>query len=803
MNVEKHARQPVTSLPRRLGMNRFAILVVTVVTLFVSSMAAGGHVLHASDQEVSGRRPRRVRVAWLNVPRSVAAGEAVELRLSLAADRKLDDAELISKQGDALVTLDVVARQPGRLPVAEIRRHNGVPTLFVNGRPNAGMTYMTYDREATKHFASFGKIGVNLASFSATSDLSFFNLAPPTWLAPDKFDYSAFDKRIAEVLEANPSAYVFPRVYMSAPEWWSEANPDELVRQHDGSVWNPARPVGSWASEKWRADAGMALRRFIRHVRTSPYADRVLGYHMACGYTEEWFWWGFWEGDFLDYSEPNRRRFGQWLRRKYAGSDLGDVSIPTKQQRTTADLGFLRLPDKSRRLIDFNAYHNDLVADTIEHFARIVKEEVGGTQLCGVFYGYIFELNASPEGGHNALARLLRSEDVDFLTAPSSYAFRPVGSGYSTFMSTTESIKLHGKLWFDENDYRTHRVKDGRNLGTTNLPDTIQVQRRELANVLCHGTGMWWFDMGGGWYDEPEVMTAIGQMNRIAERSAAFDRSSVAEVALVIDAESTYYTLDRPIMGNLAVNRQRLGLGHMGAPFDAILLDDLEQARPYKLYVFANAYHLSPEDRRTIERRVKAEGRTALWVYTAGAVDPEGTEPVTGIRLTHDRTAAPLQVAITNTGDPITHRLKAGASWGAAEAVAPVFYCDDPSATVLGSLKGVGKAGLAVRRFEEWTSVWCAAPDMPSWLLREIARDAGVHIYSEHDEALYANRSFIGIHSHGAGPRRLRFPQAVDLYDVFGDKQAARQVREFGVELPASTTAFYFLGTAEQWQRAE
>ena len=84
-----------------------------------------------------------------------------------------------------------------------------------------------------------------------------------------------------------------------------------------------------------------------------------------------------------------------------------------------------------------------------------------------------------------------------------------------------------------------------------------------------------------------------------------------------------------------------------------------------------------------------------------------------------------------------------------------------------------------------------------------IARDAGVHIYSEHDDALYANRSFIGIHSHGAGPRRLRFPRIVDLYDLFGDKQAARQVGEFGVELPANTTAFYFLGTAEEWQRAE
>ena len=535
----------------------------------------------------------------------------------------------------------------------------------------------------------------------------------------------------------------------------------------------------------------------------------MIGYHIACGHTEEWFWWGFWARDFLDYSEPNRRRFGQWLQRKYGGApaSVGEVRIPTKQERTTADLGCLRDPGKSQRVVDFNDYHSDLVVDTIEHFARLVKHETQGRQLCGVFYGYIFELNGSPEGGHNALARLLRCGDVDFLTAPSSYNFRQPGSGYSVFMAATESIKLHGKLWFDENDYRTHLLKPSRRGQTKDLAETVQVQRRELANVLCHGTGKWWFDMGGGWYDEPPLMEAIGQMNRIAERSIQFDRSSIAEVALVVDERSMSYTQDRCPLGRLALTRQRLGFGHMGAPYDTILLDDLELARPYKVYVFVNAYHVSPEQREAIERRVKCEGRTAVWVYAPGVVreslSTAGVESLTGIRVAYEDRGAAMKIAISNVADPITRRLKPGASWGAADAIAPIFYSEEPAATVLGNLQGIDKPGLVVRRFGDWTSVYSAAPNLPSWLLREIARAAGVHVFSERDEALYANRSFLGIHTHRAGARRLRFPQPTAVYDLFAEKQLAAQATELLVDLPQHTTALFFLGTEKQWRQAQ
>ena len=122
------------------------------------------------------------------------------------------------------------------------------------------------------------------------------------------------------------------------------------------------------------------------------------------------------------------------------------------------------------------------------------------------------------DAGHLALERLLHCPDVDFLTAPSSYGFRPVGTGCSAFMSLTEAIKLHGKLWFNENDYRTHLVPQKKGVfdyvDLKNLDESVAVQKRELAHTICLGTGMWWFDMGGGWYDTPEFMAGMWSARR-------------------------------------------------------------------------------------------------------------------------------------------------------------------------------------------------------------------------------------------------------------------------------------------------
>ncbi len=92
-----------------------------------------------------------------------------------------------------------------------------------------------------------------------------------------------------------------------------------------------------------------------------------------------------------------------------------------------------------------------------------------------------------------------------------------------------------------------------------------------------------------------------------------------------------------------------------------------------------------------------------------------------------------------------------------------------------------------------------AAPKLPDWLLRAIASKAGVHIYNAQDDAMYVNKSFIGIHTPKAGTRTLRVPNPVSLFDVYHRKVIAEGVTEVALDLPARHTGLYFLGTGRQW----
>ncbi|MBI1851299.1 MAG: beta-galactosidase [Planctomycetes bacterium] len=435
---------------------------------------------------------------------------------------------------------------------AEIRTLGGTPTLFVAGEPHPGLAYMTFDPDRGC-YADFARAGIDLVSFSTTGDFHLYGLAEPTWLAPGVYDYSPLDRRVARILSQHPKAWLLPRVFVGSPPWWDEANPGELIRYADGSTRKPLHEdarkmtVASFSSTAWRRDAGEALARLVRYLRHCDYADRIVGIHLASAETEEWFYCGTYQGFFSDYSEPHRRAFVDWLRARYGDETrlaeawgravrFDEVVVPTEEKRRARECFSLRDPRAARDVIDYTIFRGEDVASAIAHFARIVKAESAGELLCGTFYGYLMELSLHPNGlhlgGHGGLGALLRSPDVDFLSSPTSYFNRQARGGETHFMSISDSIRLHGKLWFNENDVRTHLLPGNAGYGrTTTLEETITVQRREFAHSLSRGAGMWWFDMTGGWYAEPAVMAEIERLGAIARESLVAAASPAALAA--------------------------------------------------------------------------------------------------------------------------------------------------------------------------------------------------------------------------------------------------------------------------------
>jgi hypothetical protein len=771
--------------------------------------ATGFVYLVSGGAPVAQREWAIPHAAWASGRPSAGSGQAVTLgpvRLKVprfAAGARLavwagaDQTDFRGKEGDVVGEIEVAASEPPKPVRAQVRAHRGAPAIFVNGKPSFAMAYLwgllpRYHREM------------------AQAGIHVYN--DPTPLGDERegvFDYTGVDAVFARILQADPDAYFIPRIGVTAQWWWQAKHPQELCLFADGG-----RGPQSFASERWRRDSGDHLRRYIEHVRSSPFADRVLGFHICTGGTGEWQAWGLWDGERGDYSEPMQQAFRRWARTRYATErDLRDawgdnnmtfdsVVIPTPEQRASADVGLFRDPARSRYASDFYEFYADVAADAILHFARVAREASHGESLVGFFYGYLTQHGPLEQDSHHlGLARVLASPAVDFLCSPAMYTGRGPG-GTSTFMSAIASVKLHGKLWFDEADLRTYLAPKDDPFGRADtLDDSLATLTREFGHVLSESTAMWWFDMTGGWFSEPHILAALKRMREIADRSLTMDRSSAAEIAVFVDDKSFFYCRPRGVLESPLIVEQVAALPRIGAPYDTYLLSDL--ARPdfpgYKLYVFLNAFAPSAAERRAINETVKRGGKVALWVYAPGFVGDDGLslrgiQELTGIQAAMDNEERE-QVISLDALAPLVAEL-GNATSGTTHELAPRFFADDPDAAVAGRYAD-GKPALVIKPMGAWTSIYHAAPYVNPAVIRGAARLAGAHIYSDSGDALYANHQFVCLHANEGGRKTIRLPRPAQVVDCMTGQVLARAAREITLDLPQRRSVLLYYGRAD------
>jgi len=773
----------------------------------------------ALPSPLTGARPgQRVSVsdAEVAVPLFAAGGRhAVVLQLGEAR---------VEREGQRLdegvCAVDIVPRKPGSV-TSSVKPHRGVPTLFINGRPHNGMAYAAYG-PSVKVFRDFTEAGVDLYSFSATPTEAGYGLSRTAWTAPDAYDFSQLDERAMMVLEANPQAYIFPRLYLHAPKWWSEQHPDDLVRYDPGDgkpvpfIHSGGKLTPSWASEAWRRDTIAGLRHLIAHVEASPYADRVVGYHLASGSTEEWMMWGANERQWVGYSPANVARFRQWLTARYRtdaalrkawGNEavtLATATIPLKAQRAAAQLGSLRRPEHEQAVIDFYLYHSDLVADTIAVLAKAVKDATKRRLIVGVFYGYVLQLcgeQRQQNAGHLALGKVLACPDVDFLCSPTSYAFRQVGgAGTSHFMSLLGSVQLHGKLWFNENDIRTSLApgKVGGWGKPADIAGDLLQQDKELANALVNGAAQWWFDVGRNRYDAPALMRRIGELTRTASAARPLDHSPADEMALVVDERSLCHLRVGDRLGRELLLGQLPELHRAGAPVGHYLASDLARLRRHKLLIFPTSLAPSAADRKALDA-LKGDGRVLVFLYAPGLyrdgkLDESAMTDLTGIQLKLATEPTRLRVTL-RPGHALTKGIE-GTHYGPDRPVSPVCVADDPQAIVLGTLPD-GRPGLVVKKHAGWTAVHSAAPLLPAALIRRIAESAGVHLYIDTPDVVWACRDLLAVSAHQPGTRTIRLPRKATVHDLYKAGTLAAGAESFKADFLAKQTRVFALDAGE------
>ncbi|MBU0478572.1 beta-galactosidase [bacterium] len=549
----------------------------------------------------------------------------------------------------------------------------GFPAFIINEKPYPAIYYLNpysgpFSSCGERQIENFKKAGVHIYELIV--------ILKKTWLSPGEYDFTASDNEMRRIISIDPQAFILFSLSLEPPDWWMDKHPDEWIGYATGPVVPAADESGrakraSLASKVWREEVGQVLRDWIKHLEGTQWGKRIISCETRYGGTSEWYYYGQ-RWDMPDTGKAMTQKFREWLRKKYGSVSLlkkawGDpavnfenATIPDKKERLTNSLLVFKDPHKECKVLDYYHCHDEVIAEDILYFGKIVKEETNQRVLYGVYYGYLFGMCMyPPEFGHGAQEKVLSSPLVDYFISPSVYKKRMMG-GDGQLRHSVESMRLHGKLSIQDADIRTH-IASKDFCWAANLTESIAKIRRQFCHSLAWGVAFMWADFGreprGGWYDDPIIMENIARMQEIAQESLELNRGSVSEVALIYDLESLYYLEHGQYprtFTSILTTEIHSELFKCGIPFDVILLNDLgkKELPDYKVYIFLNCFVLTQEQRLCIEKVTKRNDKVILWLYAPGFIDEEGASDenissLIGMKVKSIREKAPQVIEIS------------------------------------------------------------------------------------------------------------------------------------------------------------
>jgi hypothetical protein len=123
----------------------------------------------------------------------------------------------------------------------------------------------------------------------------------------------------------------------------------------------------------------------------------------------------------------------------------------------------------------------------------------------------------------------------------------------------------------------------------------------------------------------------------------------------------------------------------------------------------------------------------------------------------------------------------------------PVVYPEDPDATVLAYFLDSKLPALAVKEQDGYTGIYCGSKYLSCDVIKEIARFAGCHIYSETDDVVYVNPNYITIHAASSGTKTICLPEKRTVMDAYNGTLYGENADMFRVELLKGETKMFRL----------
>jgi len=652
----------------------------------------------------------------------------------------------------------------------------------VDGAPHTGLAFWHAPiPSGGEEWQEFARCGVH-----------FFQLDVSAWSDP-----ADWDERLSHAIEADPVARIWLRVSTTPPQAWLDAHPDHIQVHYDEKNGDTIRKFVAYASALWREEASAHLARLVDFMEAN-YADRVWAYNIHSGDCGEWAY--SWRPVLSGYAPVQVAAWRAWLCDRYtdtaslqtawgdAAANFADAEPPGWSERTRPatwpPTSHLIDAAAERRLVDWLSFHGTAQATALADLAAATRQaldERGRRKLISAFHGYHIWPYGAAYGpcntGFSDLDPVLNSPDIDALCTPLGYIHRNPGGLYNHH-NLAATIRLHGKLFYTEDDTFTHRAKwTPWRYCCRDATETLSILRRNLAGVLAEGATQWWMDHdSGGWYLDDETEAGLAGMVRLAEAALARDRAPCAEVAFITNEASFRILRQAPELIDQLWPKTQTELLRIGAPVDFVRVRDLALAEAngdtarWKFVVVAGCLWLDPNERELLRRTLLRDGRHALFLHAQGICDGTRsdlalTSELIGINLADYPHGGPCRGETMFEGRHL--------SWGTDKEVAPILYADDEQAEVLGWLERQYCPVFVRKPRDGWTALWSGVPGLPWPLLGHFAEAAGVHRYLTDGSQVMANAGLLAVHPAGDSEQTLRLPSAESLVDALDGSRSA------------------------------
>ncbi len=651
-----------------------------------------------------------------------------------------------------------------------IEKINGTNYFVADGKVLDTLSFKSF-RPTKNNVGDFYNAGIKIHQAYVSglpSNLKIpYSTYGETWFGDGDFNFGNFDRQMEFFIETAPDAYIIVNLHIDVRQWWLDQNPGRP---------NSHRYLSQIVTdEKWRKDTADYVRAFMKHAEEK-YNDKILGYFLLAGQGTEWL-------SYHDLQENHPIKLKAY--KKYMEDD--SAAIPSKEEMEKPENEIFLDVIKDKNIIDYQKFHANIITDTILFYAKEAQTILNHQKPLGAFFGYIMECNWIWEYGHLSIDKLYRSKDFNLLATPSSYAHREYNQT-SAVMVLNDTAELNDIIMFTSFDHMTFlaptlydnprricedkddkrglpRLCEMRKDILSSREQTIHCIQREFMNRTARRMGMWWFDMLEGWYYDDELMKSISDLVKKSEDLVGKEKSSNSEIAVMVSPDSLYYVNKMCRINEDHIVNQREALARIGAPFDLFSFNDIDRINKsqYKLIVLLDSFYMTDNQRKYMNEQIKRDGRSVLFIGSCDYINDDG--------ISKKRMEDMIGMTIEEVD---TKETKIGAMdtlYGYEKSKSPTWCVNDEKAVTLGRYNLSRKCGLAKKAFDTHTAYFSGLGNLSASVLREIARDAGVHIYAENDTATYINSGVYGVYNTKNEFTEINLKEDGEFTEIFSGKR--------------------------------